>query len=526
MALIIEQRFPSGRFHATRWNQGAFGDAYGEWPPSPWRLLRALAARWFQYAREIGETKESEAEQREASLKPLLEILASSLPSFYLPPLTWRGKSLKQYQPTSLDTQFKYKKHPITKKDVLDYSYKEVTSTLNADQYQVVPPDDSLFWCWAAVDLPEPQQQLLDQLLERILYFGRAESFSQLQRLATLPANVEINCHLTERDAGGMVPVLAHSPAQPLDLSALLAATDDKEMAGRSIPPGTNWFYAQLPRRPVITSPIIHPTKQGGLMNHLQFALGGRVYPPLRHWVKVTNRFRGTVLRELVRAIAPEAQGRYDRLTAEQREQLALMVGKDAQGKPLQGHRHTFFLLWPDENGMPTRLIAWRSDPFTKQEEEAMYAASERLLFWEDGLPEWSVRLVPLPPETPVPNGLFGTAHVWESATPFVPPAQRHRFRRNGRERAGESVERLLHKMLQDEGKPLPDNITILNGYEDAEWVTLHQTRDRRMLKAESRTPWVRPGFRARIEFSQPIPAPLIVGDSCHFGLGLFLPVA
>jgi len=43
MALIIQQQFPLGRFHATRWNQGAFGDAYGEWPPSPWRLLRALA---------------------------------------------------------------------------------------------------------------------------------------------------------------------------------------------------------------------------------------------------------------------------------------------------------------------------------------------------------------------------------------------------------------------------------------------------------------------------------------------------
>lgn len=515
MPLIIEQRFPSGRFHSTRWNQGAFGDAYGEWPPSPWRLLRALAARWFQYVRETGATKESEAEQRETLFQPLLQTLASSLPSFYLPPLTWRGPALKQYQPTEVKFS----------KGAKDAEVRKAVTSLAEDHYRAVPPDDPLFWCWESVELQEPQQQLLAELLKRILYFGRAESFSLLKCVTALPAGVAINCGLAEHDAGGMVPVLAHSPAQQLDLSSLLAATDDKQLAGRSIPPGTNWFYTQLPRRPAITVPFIHSTRQGDQVNHLQFAVGGRVYPPLRQWVKVTNRFRGSVLRELIKLIAPEAQGRYDRLTAKQREQVAMMSGKDAEGRPLQGHRHAFFLLWPDENGMPTRLIAWRSSPFTDKETDALYAASERLLSWDDGLPEWQVRLVPLPTETPVPCGLLGTARVWESATPFVPPAQRHRFRKNGRERANESVERLLHKMLEDEGRPLPDKVAILNGYEDAEWITLHQTRDRRMLKAESRTPWVRPGFRARLEFPQPISAPLILGDSCHFGLGLFLPV-
>jgi CRISPR-associated protein Csb2 len=517
VALIIEQHFPSGRFHATRWNQGAFGDAYGEWPPSPWRLLRALAARWFQYVRETGATKLTEAEQREALLRPLLQTLASSLPGFYLPPLTWRGPTLKQYQPTEIKFS----------KGAKDAEVRKAVTSLTEDHYRAVPPDDPVFWCWENLpDLDPQQEQLLDQLLERILYFGRAESFSRLRRVAALPMGVEINCRLTERDAGGMTPVLAHLPSpQPLDLSLLLVATDDKELAGRSIPPGTQWFYAQLPPRPIIATPVIHRTKREGRMNHLQFAVGGRLYPPLRLWVKVAERFRGHVLRHLTEAIAPGAQGRYDRLVPAQREQLALMCGKDGEGRPTHGHRHTFFLLWPDENGLPTRLIAWRSSPFTGQEIEAMYAAAERPLSWDDGAPEWKVRLVPLPAETPVPNGLQGAARIWESATPFVPPAQRHRFRKNGRERPGESLERLLYKMIQDEGKPLPDRVTILSSYEDAEWVTLHQTRHRRMLKAESRTPWVRPGFRARVEFPQPISAPLILGDSCHFGLGLFLPV-
>src|SRR2546423_9826210 len=146
MALIIEQRFPSGRFHATRWNQVSFCDAYGEWPPSPWRLLRALAARWFQYAREIGEF---DAKTRD----DLLKSLAKDLPVYSLPPLTWRGPALKQYQPTEIK---------FTKKAEIPEVRKAVTS-LNEDHYRAVPPDEPVFWHWENLDLEEAQKLLLDQ---------------------------------------------------------------------------------------------------------------------------------------------------------------------------------------------------------------------------------------------------------------------------------------------------------------------------------------------------------------------------
>ena len=40
-------RFPAGRFHATPWGRHVNEEA-PEWPPSPWRLLRALVATWKQ----------------------------------------------------------------------------------------------------------------------------------------------------------------------------------------------------------------------------------------------------------------------------------------------------------------------------------------------------------------------------------------------------------------------------------------------------------------------------------------------
>jgi CRISPR-associated protein Csb2 len=252
--------------------------------------------------------------------------------------------------------------------------------------------------------------------------------------------------------------------------------------------------------------------------------VGGRVYPPLRRWIKVAERFRGQVLTQMSRQLTGEPRAHYGVLTPEQREAVALFSGKDSAGHPLCGHQHAFFLIWPDANGLPTRLIVWRRQPFTSAEVQALMAAAQRLIAWEDSAPDWALRLVPLPFETPPPSGLLAEARVWQSATPFVPHAGRHHFRRNGRARPNESPEHLLVRLLQLEGRPLPERVTSLEECEEARWIYLHETRQRRRLREESHTPWVRPGYRLRVTFQEPVRGPLILGDSAHFGLGLFMP--
>ena len=63
--LAVGLKFPAGRFHATPWgrhvNEGA-----PEWPPSPWRLLRALLAVW----------KIRSAQLSEQQVRPVFEALA------------------------------------------------------------------------------------------------------------------------------------------------------------------------------------------------------------------------------------------------------------------------------------------------------------------------------------------------------------------------------------------------------------------------------------------------------------------
>lgn len=517
MALVLEQQFPLGRFHATRWNQNPFEDPYGEWPPSPWRLLRALAARWFQYSRETGDRDE---QLRDA----LLQALARSLPAFCLPELSWRGLALRQYQPTALEDQHQYKKDPKTKKQVLDYKYKEVGRTLVADHYRVLSSDEPIYWYWQDLSLTDSQTELLDRLLERTLYFGRAESFCWLRRIDSLPDGVRPNTILQEKNAGGMGPVLVPRPQVALNFGALLAFTDSSELKGRSIPPGTIWYYAAIPQRPVVTRTVKPTPRFPDSLNCIQFAVGGRVYPPLAQWIKVTERFRGRVLKHLSAQITGNPRSHYGSLTPEQQNELALISGKDGGGNPLLGHQHAFFLLWPNGNGVPDRLVIWRRQPFTPQEIQALLATSEHPISWASGAPDWSVRLVPLPFETSPPLGLLFEARVWQSATPFVPPTGRRRFRKNGRVRIGESPQQMLIKLLQTEGKPPPSKVTPFNVQEETSWVNLHKTRQRRQLRTEARTPWVRPGYWLRVEFNEPVPGPLILGDSCHFGLGLFVP--
>jgi len=506
MPLVIEQRFPLGRFHATRRNQSPFEDQYGEWPPSPWRLIRALASRWFQYVRETGDSNEKKRNM-------LFTQLTRSSPAFILPPLTRRGPVLRQYQPTEVAWTDANKKAT---------AYKKPKTTLIEDHCHILAPDAQILWYWPAVELPAELMLLLDSLLQRILYFGRAESYCIMRRLDTLPENAKPNCILLAKDAGNMSPVLVSHPEGQLNLESLLSSTDN--LSGHPIPPGTAWYYAKLPEQPPLIRPAVAATGQQRGYNCIQFTIGSHVNPPIIRWVKLTERFRGRVLKCLCHAMTGDQRSHYGTLTAEQRSKISLISGKDAYGKPTEGHHHAYFLLWPDENNHPTRLVVWRRKPFTAEEVMALLEASILPISWENTAPEWSVRLVPLPSETPPPFGLVEEARIWQSATPFVPPTARHRFRNNGRLRNTESPERIATKLIQSSGKSMPSRVTKIKGDDSTTWMNLHETRERRQQRRETRTPLVRPGFHLKIEFENPVTGPLIIGDSSHFGLGLFVP--
>ncbi|MEW6261677.1 MAG: type I-U CRISPR-associated protein Csb2 [Thermodesulfobacteriota bacterium] len=507
MSLVLEQRFPLGRFHATRWNQNPFEDPYGEWPPSPWRLLRALTARWNQYHRERSEGLLAVEQWGFEPLERLLAKLAGSTPSFWLPPAAWRGRPIKQYQPTS-----------IAKEKASDRKYN---TTLIEDHYWTMEGEEALYWFWK-VDLTDDEAALLDALLERVLYFGRSESYCRFKRLEHQPEGLSPNCVLSDCFSASGRPVLAPAKGKEKEcLDAIHLSTDDKKLSSRDVPPGTTWHYAVIPDQPPrkayqTLSKSLLPMKG---QPFIQFAVGGRVYPPPGAWVRLLGRFRGRVIKRFCELITGDRQANYAALSVDEKDRVSLISGKDAQGLPLRGHPHAHFAYWPDINRRPSRLVVWRRETqFDHIETRALLEAASTPLGLQAGFSEWSLVMVPLPFDTPIPGEMIGPSRLWQSVTPFVPPQARHRFRRGGRERPSEKSERLLARLLEAEGRPAPIGVDT----SDLTWTSLHLSRRKRPFETESRTTPVGLGNFFKLTFEQPVEGPLALGESSHFGLGLF----
>jgi CRISPR-associated protein Csb2 len=235
----------------------------------------------------------------------------------------------------------------------------------------------------------------------------------------------------------------------------------------------------------------------------------------------LTARFRGAVLRELLRIKTGLRTPSWSRTDASVREAVAHMLGKDAQGRPLAGHRHAEFLAWC-ENGTPTRLLVWRDGrPFDRDEQSAILRAASREFSWAAAGPnadEWKVKLVPLDSAVPPPPGFDETpARCWESVTPYVPP--RHHLR-GGKPRARESVVAQIRRELAPRGFSSAEQVEAEPIGEPA-WVAVHVPRNRTKERASIGD---RRGYLIRLRFPSPVRGPIRLGHSSSFGLGLFRP--
>ncbi|HVV00645.1 MAG TPA: type I-U CRISPR-associated protein Csb2, partial [Verrucomicrobiae bacterium] len=148
---VLELRFPAGRFHATPWgrhvNEGAV-----EWPPSPWRILRALIATWYWKARRNGEISEE-------TMRALAESL-SQPPVFQLPPAT--TAHTRHYMPYN--------------------EGKNEKTTKVFDTFIQIAEGESVLVAWN-IDLTPERLTALKILSARLGYFGRTESLVEARVL-------------------------------------------------------------------------------------------------------------------------------------------------------------------------------------------------------------------------------------------------------------------------------------------------------------------------------------------------------
>ena len=506
MRVVLCQTFPIGRFHANPWRAFPFEDPHGEWPPSPWRLLRAILARSWQLERE-------REIQCQAWRESLVEAFGTSTFSWCLPPFSWRGPGLRQYQPATFGFD-----PPDWKKKRVN-AEKTYRPTLVQDNFWVVGGSKSVaetavvWWIVEGKAWSIDQLGLLDACLERMTYFGRAEAITEIQRVETMPNGTDVNCTLEPMPSSGSVPVLV--PTEDATLSQVQAVTDDPSVANSTVPPGARWLHARRPAKPPVKLPRSRPRMRNPT-RLVQFAIGARVSPPPTATVVMTQRFRGRVIRRFL-------NGRWQRASATQRENARLLTGKEADGSPLQDHRHPhvrFGILFDQETDQAARLLVWREQPFTDEEQRAILNAAEQelpLSFAKAGARDpWTVRLVPLDSQVPPPAGFGDQAHGrWKTVTPYVPP--RHVYDRKGRTKPGESPEEQLCLELARQGYDTT-GVTIRVDDQSAEWTRVHRPRRYR----DDPTNAERRGYRALLTFDRPVRGPISLGHSSHFGLGLF----
>ena len=492
MSISIALSFPGGRFHATAWGRHV-NEASPDWPPAPWRLLRAFVAVW---------------KRKLAGDDLVNQHLPSALAKLTAPPL--------------------YKLPPATLAHTRHYLTQKVKgdADLVFDGFVAVSPAAEVGVLWPEAQLSSDEQEALGRVLAHLSYLGRAEGWcaARLCDWDALPGKLcawvdadtgQIHGPIVSRTETESVRLLcldpqswntwnygpkAHRPDPPWNL---LAETADMHAERWSDPPGSRWVTYLRPADALTPPPPVRKRapQQVAHPRLLRFALDGPVLPCVTETVYVAELARRRV------------QGIFGKLF--KGATSPLFSGKRSDGTPLTEHRHAFFLPTDEDgDGRLDHLILYAPHGFDLEEQKALDAW--RKMRGPAGI---ELNVVWLGAEEKLPS-----ARRWRSATPFVPT--RH-YKERGAKRDHFPRQQLAEMNLREElarrGLPAPIRVEEVAELRlQGRPLAWRYFRQWRVLGKGRRGSDFGRGFE--IEFPKPVSGPLALGYACHFGLGLFVP--
>lgn len=467
MTVTLAIRFPLGRYHATPWDRSVNEGAV-EWPPSPWRLLRALVATWYTRWPELP-----------ASTLDAILAKLDQPPAYRTPPC--RPAHTRHYLP-----------------DIAHTTGATGSTDLTLDPYLSVPRDADLLVRWAA-DLTGEQRDTLVKLVELVPYLGRADSVCEMRLLDTeqTPDDTWWRPAVT-----GTESVRLLGPLPPVRRSILEASTVEVRKARRTLPPETQWI--QYARTPTSSAPVRRTPPRDNAVTAIRFALQSAAPVRAAHGILLADQVHNQAARRL-------DGGQHDLLG---RRGLAT------------DHRHAHWIPLPSGSGAAATvdaLVVWVPAGLTVDEIARIIgirsASGRRGGHEVRGLPTTELLLQATGPIEQVAPELFGPARRWRSLTPYLPV--RFPKRQTLDEYAAKDVRvELDYREVRDEvtvSRIAPDE-----GLSDR-W-SLGYLR-RRPLKGEDPGK-ARRGLGLRLEFPAPVKGPLILGQLSHFGYGVFVPDA
>jgi CRISPR-associated protein Csb2 len=492
--------FSAGRYHATPWGHHV-NEGLVEWPPSPWRIVRALLATGYT---KLG------WQQAPDDMRRLVEAFAASEPVYRLPRATTG-----------------HTRHYMPVRGLRKSGVQETSKVIDA----FVVPDGPLVVEWPVADDSFPRN-LLEKLLDRLGYLGRAESRVRA-RLAgeneSLPAFV---VSTQRRDVDDdpvrlLAPVSAtiytdwrrRSQDAPEDLlAALHIDTKTLQNEGWNIPPGTRESVYWRPAH-ALAQVFAPGWSHGAGADRNDMALFALSTDKKRDVLPLMERALPTMAlfrRALLSSIGDEQQlGTRPELT-----------GKDREGRPLRcKHQHAHFIPLSLDSQVPGRIdhvLVYAPMGFGPLAERGLRRLRRT---WAKGMDDIAVTLIGIGKRgtfrslggEPVPE--LGSGTIWVSRTPFIPPRF---FKPRGRD----SLEGQVRAELQRRGLPdvsVDPAVAVPTDENAAGRQALWFRRFARTRQGNGGTP---PAglFHLTLTFDHLVEGPLCLGWGSHYGLGLFVP--
>lgn len=524
-------RFPAGRYHATPWGHHV-NEGQVEWPPSPWRILRALVSSGFttQHWKVIPDDAAS-----------LMAKLAGSLPSYLLPAATVAHS--RHFMPIGVLSKGREK------------------TTLVFDTWLDVG-DSTLEIHWdCELTLAEIEQ--LRVLAESLGYLGRSESWVEVEVVEdstpSLPRLNAVPHGEGTRRGPGWEQISLLAPIPPTEYAGWRSETTERLLTDLPLPEGKKKPPAKLlkdrekalaPYPPNLMECLTKDTAcwkaQGwsqppGAQRVLYWRPEGaiQVGAPVRPKAVAARPVTAVLLAMTTvsgnRAALPACSRTLPQAELLHRAMVSVLgkgqavdcpeiTGRDGQGRPLLGH-HGHAHILPvdlDDDRHVDHFLIHASMGFGGEAQRAIRglrrtwtkggAGDLQLAMAGSGDVE-TLRTLPAPLGKRMEQllGPPGGARTWLSLTPFVPP----RFLK---QRGANTLEGQVQAELASRGLPPAAEVCVLQGTAEA-LAMRHFVRRR---QRGGGPPPVDAGYTLRLCFAKAVRGPLSLGYAAHFGLGLF----
>jgi CRISPR-associated protein Csb2 len=481
VATTLAFRFPLGRYHANPWNR-AVNEGASEWPPSPWRILRALVATWHTRWPELPAT------EFDALLRALTELPA------YKTPRAGTGHT-RHYLPD------------------LDHRKAETGHTdLTLDPFLTLNKAMEVKVRWD-VDLDPGQRETLAKLAELMPYLGRSESVCEARLLGPDEDEEPDETwwqHSQATDASRKRTRLL-APSRPFVRAVLEVSTAEVRKQKRTLPPGTEWITYSAAARRGTAQRQRHSMPQRSAAKPptaIRFAIIGRAPIQIANGLLVADEAHRIAAGLLEKAGIPDGRRKEIMGTRGARTDHT-----HAHWIPLGDADEAEFVrslvvyvpngLEPSEIGVLLTIGKLSGARGGEDGYEVRGFPEQRLLFQAAG------QLADVAPELVARTG----ATRWRSVTPYLPVRHPHLNRETPREFLINDVTKELHH----HDLPEPSRLTIVEP-------TTGRVNEFRRYRMKEKLVHSRPGTGLALEFEPPVKGPLLLGQLSHFGLGIFAP--